>query len=254
MAREGVLFVATGPAHLAEAIASARASWEHLAGRPIALAGDDPAAAIASGAFDRVLPHPQPRRSYRDKIPPMLALPFDRTLFLDTDARLTASADPLFATLGRAHLAAAHAPVRIPAGWRDPVVPALFPELNSGVLLLRRGWRTRRLIHRWLALYDRLGQAWDQASLRSAVWHAQLRGLRLALLPPEANLRTTKPWVAGKGLPVTVVHGRVPEAEWPALLAYLNGDVERFRSNAEWLQRHPGSALRPKLPPEPAGG
>ena len=115
------------------------------------------------------------------------------------------------------------------------------------------------LIRRWLFLYDQLqaghGQSWDQASLRSAVWKLQrCAGLRLALLPPEANLRTTKPWIAGKGLAVHVVHGRVPEPEWPALLAYLNGDVERFRSWSEWLQRYPGSALRPQLPPEPTGG
>jgi hypothetical protein len=254
MASEGLLFVATGPQHLAEAVAAARASREHLAGRPIAVACDDPAAAGASDAFDRVLAHPLARHGYRDKIPPLLDPPFGRTLYLDADARLTAPADVLFAALGPAHLAAAHAPVRIPVGWHDPAVPALFPELNSGVLLLRRSWRTRRLIRRWLALYDRIGQAWDQACLRSAVWHAQQRGLRLALLPPEANLRTTKPWVAGKGLAVHVVHGRVPEAEWPALLGYLNGDVERFRSSAEWLELHPGSALRPKLPPQPAGG
>ena len=145
------------------------------------------------------------------------------------------------------------------AGWWDEAVTPPFPELNSGVLLLRRSWRQRLLIQRWLSLYDQLqaghGQSWDQASLRSVVWKLQrCAGLRLALLPPEANLRTTKPWIAGKGLAVHVVHGRVPEPEWPALLAYLNGDVERFRSWSEWLLRYPGSALRPKLPPEPTGG
>lgn len=255
-AREGLLYIATGPAYLQEAAVGARASRPWLGGRPIAVVTDLIDQAQQLAAFDRVLPHEAPQRGYRDKIPPLLRPPFARTLFLDSDARLTASADPLFAALGRAHLAAAHAPVRRPAGWWDAGVPTLFPELNSGVLLLRRSWRQRLLIQRWLRLYDQLqatdGQSWDQASLRSVLWQLQQHaGLRLALLPPEANLRTTKPWIAGKGLAVHVVHGRVPEPEWPELLAYLNGDLAGFRSWSDWLQRHPGSALRPKLPPQP---
>lgn len=255
-AREGLLFVATGLAYLQEASAAARASRPFLAGRPIAVVTDQIEQAQQLAVFDRVLPHSAPWHGYRDKIPPLLRPPFARTLFLDSDARLTAPADPLFSALGRAHLAAAHAPVRRPSGWCDLSVPPLFPELNSGVLLLRRSWRQRLLIQRWLRLYDRLhaeyGENWDQASLRSVAWQLQQRaGLRLALLPPEANLRTTKPWIAGKGLPVHVLHGRVPESELTALVSYLNGDVERFRSWSEWLRLHPGSALRPQLPPEP---
>lgn len=250
---EGLLYVATGAGFLAEAVASARASRVHLGGKPIAIVTDDVAAALASKAFDRVLPHPDPHRSYRDKIAPLLHPPFRCTLFLDTDARLLAPVDDLFALLQQHQLAAAHAPVRRPGGWWDDRVPAVFPELNSGVLLLRRGWRQRALIRRWSVQYDRIGQAWDQASLRSAVWTGLRQGLRLAVLPPEANLRTTKPWVAGKGAPVQVLHGRVPEPEWPALQAYLNGNIQRFRSSAEWLERYPGTALRPKVAPEPAG-
>jgi hypothetical protein len=264
---QGLLYVATGAAYLEEAAASARASRPLAGGRPLVVMCDSPEQARQLGVFDRVLAHPDPRRSYRDKIPPLLRLPFARTLFLDTDARLTAPADGLFAALGRAHLAAAQAPVRRPAGWWDGGVPALFPELNSGVLLLRRSWRQRLLVRRWLHLYDQLAascdQAWDQASLRSVVWRLQQRwGLRLALLPPEANLRTPKPWLAGEGLAVHVVHGRVPEPEWAPLLAYLNGHTACFRSWQEWQALHPHSALRlrgvhfradsAQVPPDPA--
>jgi len=255
---EGVLFVATGDRFLAEAAASAIASRPFLSGRPIVLVSDNPPAAHDLNVFDQVLEHPDPCRSYRDKIAPLLNLPFSLTLFLDTDARLTAPVEPLFATLGRAHLAAAHAPVRIPGGWEDECIPELFPEFNSGMLLLRRSFRTQLLIKRWLSLYDQLqmqfDQSWDQASLRSVVWNLQQGwGLRLVVLPAEANLRTTKPWIAGKGLAVHVVHGRVPHAEWPALLGYLNGNIDRFRSWSEWLQLHPDSLLRLNLPPEPVG-
>ena len=247
MSSEGILFVATGETHRDEAATSARAARAHAGGRPIAIMTDDVEAAEAMGCFDRCLPHPDPRRSYRDKIPGLLDPPFDRTLFLDSDARPTARLDGLFALLDHHDLAAAQAPVRIPAGWRDQSIPDEFPELNSGVLLLRRGERQAALVGHWLELYDEVGQDWDQATLRSAAWAQLPEGLRIATLPPEANLRTTKPWIAGKGLPVTVVHGRVPEAEWPALLDYLNGDIDRFRTSTEWLERHRDSALTPRV-------
>jgi hypothetical protein len=258
-AGQGLLYVATGPAYLEEAAASARASRPFLDGRQVVVVCDHPQHAHQLGVFDRVLAHRDPRGSYRDKIPPLLRLPFARTLFLDSDARLTAPADGLFAALGQAHLAAAHAPVRRPDGWWDARVPDLFPELNSGVLLLRRSWRQRLLVQRWLRLYDQLaarcGQSWDQASLRSVVWCLQQRwGLRLALLPPEANLRTPKPWLAGEGLAVHVVHGRVPEAEWASLLAYLNGNPKCFRSWQEWQALHPQSALLLRGVPMLVGG
>lgn len=254
--QSGVLYVATGSLYLDEAANSSIASRPFLVGRPIAVVTDLVERAKDLNAFDIVLPHLDPKLTYRDKISPLEYPPFQSTLFLDSDARLTASAESLFSCLGSSHIAAAHAPVRQPSGWCDHSVPSLFPELNSGVLLLRRCWRQRLLIRRWLYLYDKLfhdfDQAWDQASLRSVVWALQQnRGLRLAILPPEANLRTTKPWIAGKGLAVHVVHGRVPHSEWTALIDYCNGDLNRFRHWHEWLERNPDSMIRPKLPPNP---
>ncbi len=249
---EGVLYVATGDFHLSEAIENAAASRSFLADRPIILVTDQVDRAQSTEVFDWVCPHPDPIGGYRDKILPLDQLPFRRTLYLDSDARLIAPVDFLFAAMGKAHLAAAHAPVRIPSGWSDARVPELFPELNSGVLILRRCRLQRRLIKEWLLLYDQLfekhGQAWDQASLRSVVWKLiQRRNLRLALLPPEANLRTTKPWVAGKGLPVHVVHGRVPEEEREVLLEYLNDDYGRFRTWADWNDRYPDTGLKLRI-------
>ena len=258
-AQEGILFIATGEQHVHEAIENARASAEHACGRRLVLITDRVHEVSDADVFDQVLAHPDPVGGYRDKIGPLQRLPFQRTLFLDSDARLTAPVDALFAALGPADLAAVHAPVRHPPGWSDKRVPALFPELNSGVLLFRRGPLQRRLVRRWLRLYDRLhhrfGQTWDQASLRSVVWRLmQRRGLRLAVLPAEANFRTTKPWVAGQGLPVHVLHGRVPSDEQSLLQAYLNDNVERFRTWAEWFDLHPESQLRLRIgkpAPEP---
>ena len=85
----------------------------------------------------------------------------------------------------------------------------------------------------------------------------QHRRFQLAVLPAEANFRTTKPWVAGKGLPVHVLHGRVPPEETEALMNYLNGDFDRFRTWTEWYRRHPNSQLRLRIgeaPPDPDFG
>jgi hypothetical protein len=248
---EGMLFVATGQPYLEEAVASARASRPHLSGRPIAIVTDEVEAARDAACFDLCLPHPDPRHTYRDKIPGLCDLPFERTLFLDSDARLIAAADGLFSLLEHHDFAAAHAPVRIPPGWVDPSVPACFPEFNSGVILVRSGPPQQSLIQGWLDLYDEVGQEWDQATLRAAVWRMLAEGLRAFVLPAEANLRTPKPWIAGQGLPVIVVHGRVPESEWPKLIRFLNDDVEQFRSSTGWLNRHPDSPLRPRQAPVP---
>ena len=81
---EGVLMVATGPRHRLEAIQAITRIRPHLGQRPIALATDAPEH-IPAGLFDQLLPHPEAVGSFRDKIPPLLRLPYGRTLFLDTD-------------------------------------------------------------------------------------------------------------------------------------------------------------------------
>ena len=251
-ASQGLLYIATGNRHRLEAFENASASRQWVGDLPILLITDETPEWKECGVFNQVLIHPQPVQGYRDKIFALQDLPFEQTLFLDSDARLTASVEELFQAQGCADLAAVLAPVRLPAGWRDPDVPDLFTEINSGVLLWRRSRKQRSLIREWLRLYDRLqvttGQNWDQASLRSVLWrYVQNRGFRLAVLPAEANFRTTKPWVAGRGLPVHVLHGRVPSDEIEELVNYLNGDVERFRTWEEWHRHYPNSQLRLRI-------
>ena len=246
---EGILYVATGPQYLAEAAANLKAARPHLGNCSVAVVTDDVPAAEALGCFDLCLPHPDPRHSYRDKIPALIDLPFDKTLFLDSDARIIGPVEGLFQLLDQFDLAAAHAPVRLPSGWSDSSVPPTFPELNSGVLLLNRSKQQQSLIQRWLEQYDAIGQDWDQATFRAVVWEFLSKDLHLGILPPEANLRTTKPWIAGKGLSVSIVHGRVPDDEWPHLIQYLNGDIDSFRTNTEWRSKHPATTLTPRVAP-----
>lgn len=251
---EGALLVATGERHRQEACAAAARIRPQLAGRPLWLVCDAPQS-VPAGLFEQVLPHPDPRHTYRDKIPPLLRLPFRRTLFLDTDVELLQPLDDLFTLLESVHLVGCHAPVRW-CQWRDPAVPEGFCELNSGVLGLRRSRRLHRLVQQWLHTYDRAGVPFDQASLRSALWHGCRRGLRLWVLPPEYNLRTTKPWIAGKGMAVKVVHGRIPDALRQPLAHYLNANPNAFRASSAFPTGQNADVLPADVPPAavlPAG-
>ncbi|QNI69365.1 sulfotransferase [Cyanobium sp. NS01] len=227
---EGVLLVATGRRHRNEAITAVPRIRPWLGGRPLWLLTDKPAR-VPAAAFDRVMPHPDPRRTYRDKITALLRLPFRRTLFLDSDVELLAPLDDVFKLLDVVDLVGCHAPVRS-FQWRDPQVPEGVCELNSGVLALRSGRAQHRLVRRWLTTYDEVGVEVDQAALRSALWWAMQRGLRSWVLPPEYNLRTTKPWIAGAGMAVKVVHGRIPDSMRAPLAGYLNKDPSRFRASS----------------------
>lgn len=242
LAPEGVLLVATGERHRTEALAALPRIRPQLGGRPVWLVTDAPAA-VPVGHFDAVLPHPDPRSTYRDKIPPLLEPPFRRTLFLDTDVQLLQPIDDLFSLLKSVEFVGCHAPVRW-CQWRDPNVPEGFCELNSGVLGLRRCRRVRRSMRRWLRTYDRVGVPFDQASLRSALWQGCRQGLRIWVLPPEYNLRTTKPWIAGRAMAVKVVHGRIPDEMRAPLADYLNTDVDCFRASSAFATRQ-NEAVRP---------
>lgn len=241
---EGALLIATGERHLHEACLAVSRIRPYLGGRPLWLVCDLPEA-VPRGLFDVVHVHPDPKRSYRDKIGPLKKLPFQRTLFLDTDLELLAPVDDIFTLLRSVDLVGCHAPVRW-AQWQDLDVPEGFCELNSGVLGLRRNRQINHLVSNWQKLYDEVDVPFDQATLRSALWKACKRGLRVWILPPEYNLRTTKPWIAGQGIKVKIVHGRIPEAMRAPLKTYLNERTDCFRAssafptgqNAKVLEAH----------------
>ena len=230
---EGIIQIATGKKHQDEAVICAKRIRPYINDRPITLETDNPER-IENGLFDRVVRHPDARNSYRDKILPLLKLPYKRTLFLDTDIELLSSIDDIFQILKSVDLVGCHAPVRW-SGWRSEEVPDGFTEMNSGVLGIKRCSKQRSLIRYWLKLYDIIGIEFDQATLRAALWHAvSKRGLRTWVLPQEYNLRTPKPWLTGAGMEVKILHGRVPEEMREQLRTYLNGNIEQFRCSSEF--------------------
>ena len=249
----GLFYVATGRKYLAEAISNAFLSKFYSPGVDIAICTDEVDLAVEADVFDKVLCHPEPTFGYRDKIPPLLNLPYDFNLFLDSDAFVCSPIDSLYELRKTIDIACSLAPVRHPPGWSDPKVPLFFPEYNSGVILIRKSRIQAQLIRRWLSLYDQLflefQQNWDQASLRSVLWHflQNKKSFKFYQLPPEFNLRTPKPWVVGRGSPAYIIHGRFPSAEIKDLLFYLNGNIDRFRTSSDWLTLVPNSHVRPRF-------
>ena len=247
----GLLYVATGERHSLEAVCNMQRSRPHLEGLPSCLITDK-VRGNEQEHFDIVRLHDSAVFGYRDKISALNDLPFDVTLFVDSDAFLISSVTSLLQLSIISEFSAAHAPVRHPPGWSDSDVPSIFPEFNSGVMLLKNCNRVSNLIHCWLSTYDYLynsyQQDWDQASLRSVVWNSIANNdLSISVLPPEANLRTTKPWIAGRGLPVSIVHGRFDGSELDLFTSFLNTDVDRFRTWVDWLRLYPNSSIRPRF-------
>ena len=248
----GILYIATGERCCSEALLSAQRCRQTNPCLPITIKTDAPNYPNLEKVFDSVIVYPNPNYSYRDKVSGLSSLPYEETLFLDSDACLIGSASGLFEILEGSDLAAAHAPVRHPPGWSDIAVPSAFSELNTGVLLMRRSIVIDDLMAAWIVLYDKLfqtyGQSWDQASFRSVLWTSlKCKKLRFLHLPPEANLRTTKPWFAGRGALVKIIHGRFPPDEFQTFVEFLNGDVDRFRTWDQWLGMHPETRIRPRF-------
>ena len=248
----GVYYIATGDKYLHEAFHNVRLTRSFNPSLSVSVCTHDTVEARQSGLFDNVVQHPCPVYSYRDKIQPLIDPPYDNTLYLDTDAFSSYSLDSIFSLADFVDIACAAAPVRHPPGWSDSEAPMSFTEFNSGVILLKKSHQQKQFFNKWLALYDKLfrkfSQSWDQASFRSILWRRiKMKKLQFLQLPSEANLRTTKPWIAGRGMPVQIIHGRFAEHETNKFLTYLNSDINKFRTSSEWLKLYPDSSIRPRF-------
>jgi rhodanese-related sulfurtransferase len=227
---EGVLYIARGERYVEAAVESARSVRRFTPGIPIAIATDGPAPA----EFDHAIPIDEPD-GYRAKIVGMIASPFERTLMLDVDTYAAADPSEALQVLDYFDVAAAHAPNRVVLPLDD--VPDSFPELNTGVVAYRRTERVDRLFQDWLDEYDRLAplkpSSKDQPSFRRAVYDA--RDVRLAVLPPEFNLRF---WMAGYyNQHVRILHGWADRDTFEKVAALLNAPATNKRYRGVFIGR-----------------
>jgi len=194
VARQGILYIATGKIYIRAAMQSAASVIKHCPGLPTHLFSDWQNHGFA---FDRT-PFPfttvekilDPHR--RSKVDYLAKTPFDETLYLDTDTTLNADIREMFQILQRFDIALAqahrrNAPERL-GNWRIEL-PQAFPQFNSGVFLYGKTPKMLDFLQTWREQFHEAGFLQDQMTLRELLW---LSDLRIATLPPEYNVRYVK--------------------------------------------------------------
>lgn len=216
----GVLYIAAGDQYIGEALESA-ASLKQVSSLPVTLISDIP---INSTYVDENLVrefegtvHGVEYNPKFYKILNIHELPYQRTLFLDTDTYIYEDISTIYSWLDEFDMAIAHAPHRNslqgpPDGDRKlgGNVPDCFPDHNGGVLLLDDNERVSTLIEGWRKHYFANLDVTDreQPALRRALFKSDVR---FATLPPKYNHRYYKPcYVEGT---IRIFHGRVFDVE-----------------------------------------
>jgi len=190
----GILYICTGQKYIQAAIRSAQSVRKFCPGLPIHLFANyrdfdfpfDQNPYPFSSVAEVVNPH---RRS---KVDYMVASPFDRTLYLDTDTALNSDITKLFEILDRFDVAICHGYRRNIDSrirkWRVEI-PESFPQYNSGVFLYKKNPAVIKFLEDWRTAFHTAGFSQDQVTLRELLW---LSDVRIATLPPEYNVRFMK--------------------------------------------------------------
>jgi hypothetical protein len=217
----GVIYCASGRRYIEEARVGSRRLRRHWRGPIVvfcdapSVTGEDCDLRDEGIEFTNFQPSGNP---YSDKIRVMLATPFDKTLYLDTDTHVLSDPSELFELLENFDIAAAHAP-----GYRrqlDPRVPKAFYEFNTGVVVYRNSPGVQEFLRAWLETYEawlreppfpraakRRGPA-DQPAFRRCLWDKRLP---IYVLGPEYNYRLKVPGMLVER--VSIIHGRHRDVE-----------------------------------------
>lgn len=171
----GVLYFAKGDTFIREAVISAQRTKEVMPEYPITLIADRE---VGHDCFDQILLDTN-EFEWADKPAALSRSPYDRTLYLDVDVHVEDHIGELFDLLNQFEFASrtnrdlAH----IPAAPDDtPIegVPSGFPEMSSGVLAYKDTPNVTEMFTDW-ERRGRIDGAADQRSLRSALYHSNVR-------------------------------------------------------------------------------
>lgn len=186
---QGVIYVATSP-HFTDAARQSALSVR--ATNPWLKVGIFTDQEISDPVFDFVGKIPQ--AGGRQKHLFLAQSPFEETLYLDSDTRVTGSLKDLFAVLERFEMAGASVRYRTSprrqGAWRVPI-PISFPQVNCGVLLYRNSDRVKAFFADWTKAINDGGFNRDQVPFREILW---LSDLRFHTLGPEYNTRSIELW------------------------------------------------------------
>ncbi|WP_333713573.1 hypothetical protein [Yoonia sp.] len=193
----GFIFAASGPQYTALAFQAAESVKAHHPTIPVDLYTDQ---TVENGPFDMV--HQLEKTWFRPKFEAISRSRFDRTVYLDSDLVVVADVSDLFWVLNKYDIAAAHVQSRN-ASWSTEIwratLPNSFPQINSGVMAIRKNERTDDLMLQVEAAIKEFDLKMDQAALRELIW---LSDVSLYVLPFEYNVRGSKN-IVGRGSSAT---------------------------------------------------
>jgi predicted O-methyltransferase YrrM len=205
MSKRGIIYVATGPKYLEEALQSAASVRQAMPGFPMTLFTDQ---TPPGGVFERVIAVEGKGMGRPAKIRSMAESPYEETLFLDTDTWMCQPCEDIFWPLEKYDLAVVHEVYRNEYAFES--FPDSFPALNTGVLVYRKNEGTAALFKEWERSYldvFRHKRPADQPAFRDALFSSDLRHY---ILPPEYNFRTNYPVVLGGFARAKIIHDRSP--------------------------------------------
>jgi lipopolysaccharide biosynthesis glycosyltransferase len=182
----GFVLGASGPKYTAlanQAAASVKALHPNI---PVDLYTDQD---VNLDVYDKV--HKLEKTWFRPKFEAIIRSRFDRTVYLDADLVVIADVSDLFWVLNKYDMAAAHVQSRN-AGfaqktWRAKM-PNAFPQINGGVMAIKRNDRTQNLMKTVEAAMNEFDLKQDQAVIRELIW---LSDVSLYILPSEYNVRSS---------------------------------------------------------------
>lgn len=228
---KGVFYIATGSSYINEAIKSAKSLKLHNQ-LPVTIHSDEH---IETPVFDKTEILPNPQYDFSDSLFTFESLPYDRTLFLDTDTYILGDITGIFSLLNHFDIAVAHNPYRnyCNKDESNADIPDSFPQFNTGVVAIRKNSATKKMLDEWNRLfYDKysFNMDYNQPAFREAIYRSDVR---IATLPPEYNYYFTYPSYAGG--PVKILH-----ANHDILYHYLEdiGDIVNKDSDPKTTALH----------------
>lgn len=210
MSESGILYIIYGNRSLEEARVSIQSAQKQMPGILISIIADEKLRNFFNIEVDQINFVNMPETwNWNIKVKHIAKLPYQKTIFIDTDTVICDDITDLFDLLDRVDIAMAHEPVRT-WGFELDGIPDSFPMLNTGVIAFKKSEKTANLFSKWTEAHKWLDSEkvknpkisyTDQNSFRYALYNS--KEIDFSILPPEYNCRVGAGCVAGK---VKILH------------------------------------------------
>lgn len=236
----GVLFITTSAHFTAAAAAAAHSVRRHNPDIAIGIFTDQEITDPVFSFVGRI-----ETEGGRRKVDYISQTPYEQTLYLDSDVRVTGSLNDLFQLLDRFDLAVAQVRYRTHPNrnkkWRE-LIPAAFPQANCGVLLFAKTPSMLKFFANWGHAMLEGGFRREQVPFRELLW---LSDLRFTWLAPEYNSRSLSYafWPTKEPLPL-ILHLKPLHSPKRWRRALQQVQLMPTRARLFWNRRYPPKATK----------